>query len=101
MRVGVEIEEVGGMEGGITPKGRRCGGMKDQAARDLGDLADSTLCDPILLRGVGESVSVQDAMGRAVGRKLLIEELATPVGVEATGGMTKEVARLLSPGNDD
>ncbi|CAI7761054.1 unnamed protein product [Closterium sp. NIES-54] len=101
LRVGAEIEEEGGMEEGIAPKGGRGGGVSNEATGNFGDFADATLSNAILLRGVGKGGGFLDAMSFAKGGKGVVDELTPTVIVKAANGAFEVSAALLSPVDDN
>ncbi|CAI7785476.1 unnamed protein product [Closterium sp. NIES-54] len=101
LRVGAEIEEEGGMEKGIAPKGGRGGSVSNEATGNFGDFADATLSNAILLRGVGERGSLLDAMKFAEGGKGVVDELTPTVRVKVANGAFEVIAALLSPVDDN
>ncbi|CAI7730216.1 unnamed protein product [Closterium sp. NIES-53] len=101
LRVGAEIEEEGGMEKGIAPKGGKGGGVSNEATGNFGDFVDATLSNAILLRGVGEGGRLLDAMKYAEGGKGVVDELTPTVRVKAANGAFEVIAALLSPVDDN
>ncbi|CAI7833472.1 unnamed protein product, partial [Closterium sp. NIES-54] len=101
LRVRAEIEEEGGMEEGIAPKGGRDGGVSNEATGNFGDFADATLSNAILLRGVGKGGGFLDAMKFAKGGKGVVDELTHTVRVKAANGAFEVIAALLSPVDDN
>ncbi|CAI7865347.1 unnamed protein product [Closterium sp. NIES-53] len=100
LRVGAEIVEEGGMEEGIAPKGRRGGGVSNEATSNFGDFTDATLSNAILLRGVGKGGCLLNAMSFEEGGEGGVDELTPTVRVKAANGAFEVIAALLSPVDD-
>ena len=54
-------------------------GIEKEAARDVNEALVASLRDTILLRGIGESNGVTNAMLRVEGKQLTAQELTTPI----------------------
>ena len=85
---------------GIAPEmGRGLGGKKE-ATRHLHEELVARLSHPILLRGVREGVGVMDALCGKEGGKSVVEELPTPIRVEALDFAIKQILNLEGPSTD-